>query len=147
MITIPDAAAIIGVAAEDVLKTIATTIVVTTIVVAINIVVVIVQTVATTQTMINLATIVGKNQNAVQMSNAMAVVAAAAVNANMAVAGMKNVVVTSTIQSWDRVTKDSNKSCSAPVIPASILTNTRIYPWKRRVRMFPHTSHPSMMCS
>lgn len=154
MITNPNAVVITGIAAEDVRKTIVTTIVAKKIAVVAAAIIaeVIVQIIAMTRLMTHNshATIAGKNQNAVRKSNAMTAVeitAAVMANANMVVAGMKNVVVTSIIRSWDHVTKDLSKSYSAPVIPVLILTNTRIYPWKRRDRMFHQTSHRSKMFS
>lgn len=153
MITIQDAVVTTGIEEVEEDATIAILNVVKTVVIII--VVVNVQAVVMKQLLkINHnshVTIVGKSPNVALMNNAMAEAAVVtlqeAVNANMVVAGMKNVVVTSIIPSWDRETRDLNKSCSVSVIPASILTNTRIYPWKRRDKMFPQISHPSKMFS
>lgn len=54
---------------------------------------------------------------------------------------------TSTTLNWDRAMSASSKSSLAPVILALISTNTKIYPWRRRARMFRLTSTVSMICS
>lgn len=61
--------------------------------------------------------------------------------------GRRAAEATSTTQSWGPETSAWSRSCLGWATRESILTNTRIYPWRRRARMCPRTSHRSMMCS
>lgn len=153
VILIQDAVVTTGIAAAADLKIIATLNVVKTVAAAAIAVVV-------TDVMTRHATIVGKSLNVALMmaanartqipSLAMPAVVAATTevaNADMVVAGTKNAAAILITPSWVRAMNALKPSFSAPVIPASILTNTRIYPWKRRAKMSQTTSHPSMMCS
>lgn len=76
-------------------------------------------------------------------------IAGAAGVATTTVAGRKaaEAGATSTTQNWDHATSAWSRNCSVWATRASILTNTRIYPWRRRARMCRRTSHRSMMCS
>lgn len=104
------------------------------------------------------ATIVGRSQNVLPDSMAAradslpaateaTTIAASAEAAVTTAAGRRAAAQTSTTQSWAPEMSAWRWSCSAWAIRESILTNTRIYPWRRRARMCPRTSHRSMMCS
>ena len=99
----------------------------------------------------NRATIVSRNQNVVPRtlgSNIMNVAAAAVEeNGTMAGAGKKIGAATLITLNWGHVTNALSKSFSVSVTPVLTLTNTRIYPWRRRARMYRLTSHHLMTCS
>lgn len=62
--------------------------------------------------------------------------------------GISAVVVAKLITQFRcRVTNVLNWSCLEPLIRASILANTKTFPWRRRVSKFLITLHPSMISS
>lgn len=102
---------------------------------------------AVIQTRNSHAIIAGRNLNVARTPSMMISAATAANSVNTAVAGMRNVAATLITPNWGPAMKDSSRSFSVLVILVLTLTNTRIYPWKRRAKMSQQTSHPSMMSS
>lgn len=73
---------------------------------------------------------------------------AAAVAADTIVAGRRAAAAeTSITQNWEHATSVWRQSSLGWAIRVSILTNTRIYPWRRRAKMSHLISHRSMTCS
>lgn len=73
---------------------------------------------------------------------------AAEAAADTIVAGRRAVAAgTSTTQNWEHATSVWRQSSLGWAIRVSILTNTRIYPWRRRAKMSHLISHRSMTCS
>lgn len=65
----------------------------------------------------------------------------------MAESADSEVEMISTTQNWDLVMNVSNRSFLVQVTLALISTNTKIYPWKRRARMFQLISPVLTICS
>lgn len=73
--------------------------------------------------------------------------AAAAVAATIVAGRRAAAVETSITQNWEHATSVWRQSSLGWAIRVSILTNTRIYPWRRRAKMSHLISHRSMTCS
>lgn len=84
---------------------------------------------------------------AVVVAAATEAITIAAATEDTTAGGRRAAVETSITQNWAPGMNVWSRSCLASATRASISTNMRIYPWRRRARMCPRTSHRSMMCS